>query len=353
MVTFVDDKALAFLDDRIGDKTGTQRQSIFQQMGVNTYSPMTAFEAYQVYGDYRVDIRPFKEDVQVWENGRLVTKTVDSDFRGIYIKDMHGADVRLGEVKGRYAPIQPSQIVQLWDRYVKKPVVAMGSAGTLGQTFFLSSELGEMDIKGDMTTVYLVGESPMTGKGSIKVRITPVRHKCANMMQVAAARSVMTKNIPHTGQVLDNVGAWMSHLNTDIAARYQRIKQELHQMIETPVKVEDFTWFTETLFAKPEPPSEIGSTKDVERRKKEFKAHTSMAERRQGELKLLYEGRMTGAEDLDESVYRLYQAAAELIQYRRGEKTVAKRAEQVLFGGRADAIARAYELSMQLVRARR
>lgn len=328
--------AINFLDDRFYQRP----RNIFSQMGATTTDNAGAKEALNLFGDYRVDVRPFYEKV----NGEFV----ESNMRGMYLPGRNN-DVRIGEVKGRYIAVQPADIAAMWDSVVKLPINAIGAAGSVGEKFFLSSPLGQMDIDGDVMDVNLLLLSPMTGKGAITCRVTPVSLKCTNMIVAAIRRSTVTIRIPHTGKVLEGVRASLSHLKQDIALKQKLVEADLRKMYATPATDEKLEWFMGAVYELPKEPNRIGDPSAVERREREYEVHTTMVKNRRATFLELVNGKATGYDLFKfRSMGTVLSAAGELEQYRRGEADEDKRALNAAFGKRAEKISEIYDAALAL-----
>lgn len=323
----------------LDEKFFAKRADIFTQMGNAITDPTSAKGALEVAGDYSTDIRPLREQI----NGEWV----DAGIRGIYTQGRSG-DVRIGVVKGRYVAVQPQEFADLWDQHVKLPVLAVGYAGSNNSTFFLASDLGQINVNGDVLRTYLLGQSPMTGQGAITCSVTPVRLACTNALRAAKQRATVVAQIPHTGQVTKQIGAWMAHLTKDMEAKQKLVEADLKKMDEVEASLSRLNELMAQVYTLPSPPNLIGPSEVVERREREYRVHTNMVNHRRTAFKELFEGRMTGGETLQPTMYRAYQAVVELEQYRRGEASEDARAQSAIFGKRAGVIEEAYRTSLSI-----
>lgn len=327
---------MLIIDNRTGRRPAGD---IWEQAG-SKIETMPAREALAMFPDYE----PRIEDLFRLDDFNMPQPT---GFRGIF---MNGFEEPLTVVKGRYTQVTPKAFVDLWDKHVKLPVMAMGAAGSMGEIFYLAADMGKLEIKNDPVQMFLMGTAPQ-GNRSTSVRITPVRMFCINQMHASRRRAVINANIAHNGKIDENLSDWMHHLSVTVKERLKLVEKDFNTMIEADATQTRINTFIEKVYKLPTEQDFEALPKAIgERRSKEYATHVSMIEGRRREFVRFYDGAMTGATNLDGTMYRAYNAAVELAQYRKGISNEDNRAVSALFGKRAEEIEGIYEATMEIIR---
>jgi len=70
-----------------------------------------------------------------------------------------------GIVGADYHLVTPDDFVSIWDERVGRPIETIGALG-FGETFFISTTLPKMDVRGDEVEFYLLRQTDPDGSGS-------------------------------------------------------------------------------------------------------------------------------------------------------------------------------------------
>lgn len=314
---------------------GNRGSSVFAQFGTNVKGAKKAVDAFTDFGSFDIEVKPLYS----LTNGSV---RVVTPMHGIYNNDRF-----LGAVTGKYVAVQPKTFAELWDNHIDMPINAMGTCNK-NSSFFISSELPDMNIGGDVVKNYLIGISPMTGLGAIRLFVSPTRLKCTNMLPAAKRTSSITARIPHVGRVNEMVKLWMKDIKSKMIVKAQTIEDELKLMNSVKATPELLEKFMNEFYELPKPLSRIAPMSVLARRDMEFDRKVNMVTNRRETFISLYNGAMTKGDELDNTLYKMLNAAGENEQYRRSTKDIEARAESAIFGTRADLIERAYEITLQL-----
>lgn len=321
------------------------RRDPFTAMDATLPEVMPAKDAYEHFGGYKVTPTKFQA-----RDPKGVIRT--TDYRALWIENPKMSEPALvGVVKGRYHPVQPADFVQLWDKHLQVPVLAIGAAGKFGEQFFLVSELEPMTVKDEQIKTYLVGVAPMSGMGSISLRVTPYRPKCYNALQATAARAMMIAHISHTHEgVLEETGAWLRKLQQESEARKNLLEGDFNRMVMKEVNEELTALYAEKVFVMPREPRLVGPEARVAIREKDYETQKTSVLRQRKAFHELVEGRVTGgdSEAMQGNMFRLYNAATEVLQFRRGKDN--SHYEGAIFGQRGREIERAYSVALELMK---
>jgi hypothetical protein len=282
-----------------GDRFGDARGPAWHQLGNVFQKAISATKALKEIGSYEVRLAPAIADgVSLGKNAILRNPTTDDPETRVF-----------GIVSEDYHLISPQDVCTIYDERVAKPIETIGALGA-GETFFLSTQLPTLDVKGDEVENYLLISNPMTGLQSAEIRVTPVRVVCQNTLIASDRMATQKLKIVHDKHAQERLGEWL---------------QETYEFAETTAKVlRDL--FTEMAAVR---------MKDLDRREG---------------AKSLFEGMGTGM-DLPAAkgtLWGAYNAVVETEDYRRG-RNEDQIGASCLFGERAQTKKRAFEYAVGLI----
>lgn len=324
------------LDNRFfGKGPHNARTSIFEQAGSALPVRVPASTAFEFFGEYEPEIIPLTAKLA---NGKELPTT----SRGIFFNDKKKGLTHAATVGADYQFITPKNFCKLWDENVQLPIVAMGAKGKLGETFYIASDIGKLPIKGTDIQCNLMGVSPMDGRGSMSVRVTPVNMWCTNQMQASKRRALINARIPHKGDIVGNTILWMKHLKSEVEEAQKLIAGDFAKMMEYELNTASLQDYMGMVYVLPEAPSQLGPIEIVEKRLEAHEAEVKLVNTKREAFQHLFEGLMTGNDFYDSNnLFKAYNASAELAQYWKSKGSENK-AVNSLLGTRAEEIENAY-----------
>jgi len=178
---------------------------------------------------------------------------IDGHVAHGYIANVRETDGNiLGIVSDRYRIVQNEDAFSFVDQIIGTGKVRYETAGSLfeGKKVWMLARMDEVKLLDDTTVPYLVFVNDHTGKGSVKVALTPIRVVCNNTLNLAlkeADRSWATK---HMGDMEAKKFEAMRTLN--LATEYMtNLQEEADELAKVVVSDKMFTEIVEELFPMP------------------------------------------------------------------------------------------------------
>jgi phage/plasmid-like protein (TIGR03299 family) len=300
---------------------------------------LSAAQAYNKIGKYEVRLVPAVADgIPLDRSAILRSPTTDDPETRVF-----------GFVGVDYELITPDDVCSIYDEHVGKPIETIGALGH-GETFFLSTYLPTLDVKGDEVENYLLISNPMTGLASAEVRVTPVRVVCQNTLIASESMAVQKLRIVHNAQAKVRMAEWVRE-TYEFAETAANVLRDLFEvMASTRVKTAEAQKLFDYAYPFPNKPR-MTATKDVmELRTQWWDENVSLMKRKREGAKSLFEGMGTGMDHVAAkgTMWGAYNAVVECEDYRRTtrEDSVASSA---MFGERAKAKKRAFEYATEEV----
>lgn len=188
-----------------------------------------------------------QEEFSITLNGNMVGS---GDF-GIIRKQEH--EVVIGHTKGRYDIIQPLEYCELFDESVGKPVETLGFLGTNAEKQFITWELPDIDIRGDLLKLNGFLFAGFDGKFGEQLYVVHERVVCSNTASFAVNEARRTNSngygTTNSGAVYAgrhnhanhrrDLGIWLSHVQETSEKNVEVIKGLFMKMQEKPVTVDE------------------------------------------------------------------------------------------------------------------
>lgn len=322
-----------------GERFGDARRPAWHDLGQVFEEELSATKAYKKLGKYEVVLEPaFAGDIALGRNAILRRPTTDDPETRVF-----------GIVGEDYTLLSPDDICSIWDEQVGQPIETIGALG-YGETFFVSTQLPTLDVKGDEVENYLLVSNPMTGLMSAEVRVTPVRVVCQNTLIASDRAATQKLKIVHDHTARQRMAEWLRE-TYEVAETTSKVLRDLFvQMASQRVKDAEARKLFEASYPTPPKPKTNATTAVMEQRIKWWEENVNLMERRREGAKILFEGLGTGMDTkaAHGTLWGAYNAVVECEDYRKGRNDDQIGAS-ALFGERAAAKKRAFEYAVAQV----
>lgn len=322
-----------------GDRFGDARQPAWHGLGTVFTESLSATAAFKRIGGYEVRLAPAKADGVSLEKMAILRNPTTND-----------PETRVFGIVGKeYTLLSPQDVCSIYDEQVGQPIETVGSLGH-GETFFLSTQLPTLDVKGDEVENYLLISNPMTGLASAEIRVTPVRVVCQNTLMASDRMSTQKLKIVHDNTAKQRMGEWLRETYSFAETTSKVLRDLFHEMAKVRVRDAEARKLFEFAYPTPNKPSTNAPAHIMEERIKWWEENVNLMARRREGAKALFEGMGTGM-DLPAAkgtLWGAYNAVVETEDYRRGRNDDQIGAS-ALFGERAQAKKRAFEWAVTAV----
>lgn len=255
-----------------------------------------------------------------------------------------------GVVGDEYHLITPQDVCDIYDEHIAKPIETIGALGK-GETFFLSTHLPTLDVKGDELENYLLISNPMTGLASAQIDVTPVRTVCQNTLLAAQGMATQQLRVAHDKYVKQRMAEWLRE-TYEVAEQTAVVLRDLFVAM-TAVRVRDAEAraLFEAAYPTPSKPKHTAVQSVMEQRITWWEENVNLMQRRRDGAKMLFEGMGTGMDTkaAKGTLWGAYNAVVETEDYRkttRGDSV----AQSAMFGERAAAKKRAFTYAVDQVK---
>lgn len=316
------------------------RRPAWHGLGLVAEKEMTATAALAAIGSYEVRLEPAMADgVSLGKNAILRSPTTDDPETRVF-----------GVVGTDYTLITPQDVCSIYDEQVAKPIETIGALG-YGESFFLSTYLPTVDVKGDEVENYLLIANPMTGLASAEIRVTPVRVVCQNTLIASDRLTTERYKVVHGKEAKIRMAEWLreTYLMAETTAKVLRDLFEV--MASTRVKSAEAQKLFDASYPLPSKPNTNAPKQVMDQRIKWWEENVNLMTRKREGAKTLFDGLGTGMDTpaAKGTLWGAYNAVVECEDYRRStrEDSIASSA---MFGERAKAKKRAFEYAVDLVK---
>lgn len=331
--------------DIFGERFVSRRLAAWHPFGRVVEEDLTAREAYERMGPYRVALRPLVVDLG---------DTVIDLFGGTDLRFGRRAIVRwpteadaefrvFGVVGPGYRLLTPEETCEVFDRAVGRPVETIGALGR-GERLFITTKLPAIDVKGDEVELYLALLNPMTGGGAAMALKTPVRVVCANTFVLAERLAVEQYRVVHDEHAAERLERWLKLAYEQAVARVAMLREALEVLADRKVTNVEARTCVARAWQLPAPPRRDCPPEVYDLRVQRYEATREALERRREAALRLFGGDGTGMDHpaCAGTAYGLYNAVVEVEDFRRTSATLDGVTESILFGERAAVKRRAY-----------
>jgi hypothetical protein len=324
-----------------GDRFLDARRPAWHGLGIVLEGEeLSAVDAYSRLGTYNVRLAAVKADGVPLNQQAILRDATDDD-----------PEVRIFGVTGpEYHLVTPDDMCTIYDERVGKPVETVGALG-LGETFFISTYLPTLDVKGDEVENYLTIANPMTGTKAADVFVSPVRTVCKNTLAAGLIQAVERFRIVHDKFAKQRMGDWLQLAYEEAETTAKMLNEAFLLLAGTRVTEHRAKDIFDKAYPNPNPPARNAPQDVFELRTKWYDENVSLMRRRREGAFELFSGRGTGM-DLPAAkvtAWGAYNAVVETEDYRTGrdDKQVG---ESAMFGERMKHKRKAFEASMALAR---
>ena len=322
-----------------GDRFGDARKPAWHDLGQVFGEKISAMKAYKKLGTYEVRLAPvFADGIPLNRNAILRNPTTDDPETRVF-----------GVVGTDYTLLTPEDVCTIFDERVGQPIETIGALG-YGETFFLSTQLPTLDVKGDEVENYLLVSNPMTGLQSAEIRVTPVRVVCQNTLIASDRMATQKLKIVHDNTAKERMGDWLQEVYEEAETTAKVLRDLFQVMASTRVKDAEARKLFEYAYPVPNKPNMNAPHSVREQRLKWWDENVQLMERRREGAKELFQGLGTGMDTpaAKGTLWGAYNAVVECEDYRRGRNEDQVSAS-ALFGERAASKKKAFEYSVAQV----
>lgn len=323
-----------------GERFQDARKPAWHGLGRVASKAMGAVKALKDIGSYEVYLAEAKANgIKLDRNAILRRPTDDDPVTRVF-----------GVVSKDYTLLTPQDVCTIYDERVSQPVETIGVLG-YGETFFLSTYLPTVDVKGDEVENYLLIANPMTGLASAEIRVTPIRVVCENTLIASDRYATEKLRIVHDETAKQRFGEWLQETYETAETTVKVLTDLFTAMASARVRTADAQKLFEAAYPIPNKPRSNAPKAVMEQRIKWWDENVSLMERRREGAKVLFEGMGTGMDTkaAKGTLWGAYNAVVECEDYRKGRHD-----EQIsgsaLFGERAASKKRAFEYAVAQVR---
>lgn len=322
-----------------GDRFGDARQPAWHSLGQVFAEEISATQALKRIGKYEVRLVPAEAGGVSLERLAIMRSPTTDD-----------PETRCFGIVGMgYTLLSPQDVCSIYDEHVGQPVETIGALGQ-GETFFLSTQLPTVDVKGDEVENYLLISNPMTGLQSAEIRVTPVRVVCQNTLMASDHMATQKLKIVHDDTAKQRMAEWLQETYEFAETTSKILKDLFVEMAGARLRDTEARKLFEYSYPTPKRPGTNAPRHIMEQRIKWWEENVNLMERRREGAKSLFEGNGTGM-DLKAAkgtLWGAYNSVVETEDYRRGRNDDQIGAS-ALFGERAQAKKRAFEYAVSLV----
>jgi len=337
-----------------GERFYSLRKPAWHNLGIVAEQEAGAIETLKVLGEPVITVEPLTVTLP---NGTAQELTKQRVILR-HPTDDDDAYVPFGIVGSEYQLVTAADVCTVWDEFVGQPVETMGFLKR-GSTFFITSKLPSVDVKGDEVEMYLGAVAPNDGQRAASTEVWPLRVVCANTLAWAQNEAISSYRVSHDSGAKVRMGEWLADIYQEAQMTTEVLREAFS--ILAGVTAEESAIDTVLKAAYPEPkPLRQNAPRDVmERRLKDWTYLRDASVRYRTSARELFDGAGKGS-DSDAArgtLWGVYNAVVETEDYRKGwmaggaDAEAARVAEATMFGIRAEAKVRAYEAAKELATA--
>ncbi len=292
-----------------GERFADAREPAWHSLGQVFQEEVSATAALNRIGKYEVRLAEATADgVSLDRMAILRDPTTDDPETRVF-----------GIVGKDYALITPEDVCSIFDEHVGKSIETIGALG-YGETFFVSTYLPTLDVKGDEIENYLLVSNPMTGLQSAEVRVTPVRVVCQNTLIASDRVATQKMKVVHGKEGKQRMADWLRETYEFAETTSKVLKDLFEVMASTRVKATEARSLFNHVYQTPKKPESNAPQHVMEQRVQWWQENVALMERRREGAKDLFEGLGYGQDTpaAKGTLWGAYNAVVECEDYRRG-----------------------------------
>jgi phage/plasmid-like protein (TIGR03299 family) len=322
------------------ERFGDARKPAWHHLGQVFEKKISAKAAYKKLGEYSVRLEAATAGgIDLKRQAILRDPTADDPEVRVF-----------GVVGNEYHLITPQDVCDIYDEHIAKPIETIGALGK-GETFFLSTYLPTLDVKGDEIENYLLISNPMTGLASAEIRVTPVRVVCQNTLIASESMASQQLRVAHDKYVKQRMADWLRETYEFAEMTAHVLRDLFEEMTKVRVRDAEARALFDAAYPTPGKPKHTAVMAVMEQRITWWEENVNLMQRRRDGAKMLFEGMGTGMDTkaAKGTLWGAYNAVVECEDYRKSTKADSV-AQSVMFGERAAAKKRAFTYAVAQVK---
>lgn len=279
--------------------------------------------------------------------------------KAILAKPKGSDGVRLwGTVTDDYRLITPTEVAEIWDEVVGRPV-RKAKISDDGRLIF-STPLREFDVLGDAVESHLFVVNPMDGLHAAQAFLSPLRVWCLNQIISAMAEAYQSFRVIHDQTAPERFRGWLNEAVGKVEASQDSIQAAFNALARIRVDGPTVTETLEAAYPLPKMPRRTAPGQVMAKRIQRWEYLTQRTEAYRSAARVLFDGEGTGMEHpaMAGTAWGLLNAVTETEDWRqaRGEGSdkvdqsavLEQVSESLLLGERAAVKQRAFDAVMAL-----
>lgn len=253
-----------------------------------------------------------------------------------------------GMVGPEYVLVPPIDFADIWDDATQLPLESAAFLGK-GETFFVSSRLPTLSVKGDEVQMFLLGVSHYTGGRANELIISPVRTVCQNTLMLARAEARESYAVDHDARVHERLSKWLKLMVGGLEIKTTMLQEQMDHLAGIRIEDSVLAFVLKDVYPDPKPIRQTPDPAENEKREADREFYVRAANRSRSAVKELFEGAGTGLGEgpLQGTAWFLYNAVTEYENYRRTTDN-SSASRDVLFGARAQVMSKAFDTLMSV-----
>jgi len=316
-----------------------QREA-WHKKGIVDPSVHNAVEAWSMMTPYTLEKRRLQ--VQLSEMPGAEQAWTDIPFyqivRGFVPDDPY--ERMFGIVSEQYQLLEPQAVCEAWDESANLPVCTMGSLG-LGEKFFITADIGSLNVKGDKSESYLFLACPYNPGEAISLIRTQIRVVCQNTWQAASRQGVWEwKGNHNNSDLLNHLKIWLEHTVQKARGETAEVQAFMDVLGDYKLQKDDVYNALFNVYPSKDFRPDDWPRKLQEKKAADFESWNKSQAKSRDLVDALFSGKGTPMENraLNGTGWHLFQAFTEYEDYKKSTKDAT---ESIIMGDRADAKAKA------------
>lgn len=266
----------------------------------------------------------------------------------------------LATVGKEWTAIQSKDLGKMLDPISEKfPVETVGAIGN-GEKIFLSMDAGASTIAGEDHELYWLVTDHRDGTGAMSIAFTPVRVVCQNTLITGLRSAKVSVNLKHNKSIQTDASFYLDIFN-QMARTQENVVNAMNSMTKTRLKERQVQSVMTSAYPTASRPARLKLSANItaddvpsnvwKRILNDKKEQKEVWEKRQSRVDRVKDSAMERLDvfnqefpKLADTPWAVYNAIVETEDYRRGHD----KSGTALFGGRAEAKARAFNKALDL-----
>lgn len=330
----------------LGDRFYAQRgEYVWHPKGIRgDGTDQTAREMASQIADYEVSIEPCYTEI----NGSRIELPERVVMRHPVPEDDQYRS--FGVVGTDFKMITPSLMAAIWDEHVSRPIHTMGVLRE-GRAIFMSTKLQSVGVRGEEVILFLTNVNWMEAGNANLAMLTGICPVCDNTVRAGEEVATEKLRILHDSNLIERTIEWLGGIVQRAEYKMPAFHEAMQLLANTDVNRDKAATVLSAAYPTPPAPSGDCPPGVFTERMEKYTANIRLVEEKRVTAIDLFKGEGTGMnlESRKGTVWGLYQAIAELEQYRRGGSDD-QAATSMLVGVRGTTIQRAFDAALEVCR---